>query len=201
MYSTPHLFKTPQNTSVLTGHQWVHELLAGHPCRFHNMMGMSKAVFRELLGELQVHAGLGNTRHIAREEQLAVFLRMCRAGQSHCNMQERFQHSPNTISKYVWVVSWFRSTTDSIVNRIFHHLLGMLTSTTFYNRYIKLLSLTQVPYEIASNPKLFPFFSDCLGAIDGSHVDTFVPDNMLAHYQDRKGRISQNVLTVCTFDM
>lgn len=77
----------------------------------------------------------------------------------------------------------------------------MVTSTTFYNRYIKLPSHTQVPHEIQSNPKLFPFFRDCLGALDGSHVDAFVPDNMLARFRDRKGRISQNVLAACTFDM
>lgn len=99
------------------------------------------------------------------------------------------------------LVSEWQSPTVTIVNRIFHRLLGMLTSTLFYNRYIKLPSHTQLPYEITSNPKLFPFFRDCLGAIDGSHVDAFVPDNMLARYRDRKGRISQNILAACTFDM
>jgi hypothetical protein len=67
-YFASHLFKTPQNTSIFTGHQWVQELLASHPRRFHNMMGMSKHVFIKLLSDLQVHAGLSNTRHIAREE-------------------------------------------------------------------------------------------------------------------------------------
>jgi hypothetical protein len=71
------------------------------------MMGMTKAVFLKLLGELRAHAGLGDTRHIACEEQLATFLRMCRVGASHREMQERFQHSPDTISKYVAAVSFF----------------------------------------------------------------------------------------------
>jgi hypothetical protein len=108
MYFTSYLFKTPQNTSLLTGHQWVHELLAGHPRRFHNMLGMSKAVFLKLLGELRAHTGLIDTRHIACEEQLAAFLRMCRVGASHREMQERFQHSPDTISKYVVKITCFR---------------------------------------------------------------------------------------------
>lgn len=183
LHYTPHLFKTPQNTSILTGHAWVCELLAGHPRRFHNMMGISKHVFRNLVKELRAHAGLGDTRHIACEEQLAVFLRMCRTGESNRDMQERFQHSPDTISK------------------IFHRLLGKITSVAFYNRYIKLPSHNQVPPEIQSNPKLYPFFRHCLGALDGSHIDAFVPDNMLARYRDRKGRLSQNVLAACTFDM
>ena|SRR5436190_24249952 len=82
-YMTPHMFKTPQNTSVLTGQAWVRELLAGHPRRFHNMLGMSKRVFFKLCIELHVHSGLCNTRHLSLEEQLAMFLYMCRTGGSH----------------------------------------------------------------------------------------------------------------------
>ena len=53
----PHMYKMPQNTSVLTGHAWVRELLAGHPRRFYNMLGMSKHVFRTLARELQEFSG------------------------------------------------------------------------------------------------------------------------------------------------
>jgi hypothetical protein len=88
-----------------------------------------------------------------------------------------------------------------LIYRIFHRLLRKLASVTFYNRYIKLPPYDQVPPEIQSNPKLYPFFRDCLGALDGSHVDAFVPENLLACYRDRKGRLSQNVLAACTFDM
>ena len=49
----PYMYKVPQNTSVLTGHAWIRELLAGHLRRFHNMLGMSKHVFCTLANELQ----------------------------------------------------------------------------------------------------------------------------------------------------
>ena len=87
-YMSSHLVKTPQNTSSLTGHAWVRELLAGHPRRFHNMMGMSNHVFRTLSRELQEYGGLQNSKYIALEEQLALFLHMCRTGGSHRDMQE-----------------------------------------------------------------------------------------------------------------
>ncbi|KAG1784465.1 uncharacterized protein HD556DRAFT_1219556, partial [Suillus plorans] len=64
----------PQHNSILTGHGWVRELLSGHPHRFHNMMGLSKPVFRRLLHELSEYAGLGHSRYISSEEQLAIFL-------------------------------------------------------------------------------------------------------------------------------
>ena len=99
MYLMPYLFKTPQNDSALTGHAWVCELLAGHPRRFHNMIGMSKHVFHKLVNELRLYAGLRDTKHIALEEQVALFLHICRTGGSQRDIQERFQHSPGTISR------------------------------------------------------------------------------------------------------
>jgi DDE superfamily endonuclease len=77
----------------------------------------------------------------------------------------------------------------------------MVVSLTFYRRYVKLPQDGLTPPEIQSNPKFFPFFKGCLGAIDGSHIDAFVPDDQSARYRNRKGRLSQNILAVCTFDM
>jgi hypothetical protein len=99
IYMAPQIVKTPQNDLALTGHAWVRELLTGHPRHFHNMLGMSKHVFRILARELQNHAGLGDTKYIALEEQLALFLHLCRTGGSHRDLQKRFQRSPDTISK------------------------------------------------------------------------------------------------------
>jgi len=128
-YITPSLFKTPQNDSALTGHAWVRELLAGHPRRFHNMMSMSKHVFRTLARELQEISGLCDSNYIAFEEQLAIFLPLRRLGGPNRYLQEIFQRSPDTISKYeqytVFVVVVTRY-------RLFHRLLGMVTSTAFY---------------------------------------------------------------------
>jgi len=101
MYSS--LCKTPMHTSKLTGLAWVKELLAGHARRLHNMMGMAKHVFRRLLRELQIHGGLCDTKYVTAEEQLAIFLRVCRTGGTQRDMQERFQRSPNTISVYVFI--------------------------------------------------------------------------------------------------
>lgn len=85
-------------------------------------------------------------------------------------------------------------------DRVMHQILDMVTSEAFYTRYVKLPS-NRTPPEIQSNPKFSPFFNKCRGAVDGSHVDMFVPDDALAHYRNRKGDISQNVLAICTFDM
>lgn len=77
----------------------------------------------------------------------------------------------------------------------------MITTRSFYMRYIKLPNTALVPMEIQQEPKFFPFFKDCLGAIDGTHINVFVPEKDIARYRNRKGSISQNVLAACSFDL
>ena len=47
----------------------------------------------------------------------------------------------------------------------------------------------------------FPWFKDCISAIDGTHIPMHVPEALRRSYQNWKGDISQNVLAVTTMDM
>ena len=93
------LDKIPQHTSILSGHDWIDELLTGHDGRFYNEMGMQKHVFYALISVLRRDVGLRDTRHVSDEEQLAIFLHYAHRGLSNQALQERFQRSPDTISK------------------------------------------------------------------------------------------------------
>ncbi|CAN1233371.1 hypothetical protein LINPERPRIM_LOCUS3878 [Linum perenne] len=42
---------------------------------------------------------------------------------------------------------------------------------------------------------------DCVGAIDGVHVDAIIPNSQQIPFRGRKGNTTQNVLCVCSFDM
>ena len=77
----------------------------------------------------------------------------------------------------------------------------MVILLTFCSRYVKLPPAEQTPPEIWNDPKLYPFFKDCWGAIDGTHIEAFVPDDTMACYQNCKGFLSQNVLVACAFNM
>ncbi|WVZ69578.1 hypothetical protein U9M48_018346 [Paspalum notatum var. saurae] len=46
-----------------------------------------------------------------------------------------------------------------------------------------------------------PFFHNCIGAIDGTHVQVIVSSAKMLQYVDRHGYASQNVMAVCDFDM
>jgi hypothetical protein len=46
-----------------------------------------------------------------------------------------------------------------------------------------------------------PYFNNCIGAIDGTHIPVVVPSNKVVQYTGRHGYTTQNVLAICDFDM
>ncbi|XP_071906029.1 protein ANTAGONIST OF LIKE HETEROCHROMATIN PROTEIN 1-like [Coffea arabica] len=54
---------------------------------------------------------------------------------------------------------------------------------------------------IRNNRKFYPWFKDCIGAIDGTHVSASVPRGEQDAFRNRKGTLSQNVLAACDHDM
>jgi hypothetical protein len=44
-------------------------------------------------------------------------------------------------------------------------------------------------------------FSDCIGAIDGTHVSVVVREDKKIPYIGRKGIVTQNVMAACDFDL
>ena len=69
----------PYHMSILSGHQWVLELIAGHPNHIHCELGVQKETFLQLLIEL-CQAGHCDLRRVTLEEQLAIFLYTCVMG-------------------------------------------------------------------------------------------------------------------------
>ena len=66
---------------------------------------------------------------------------------------------------------------------------------------MKLPSDSIIPEHIRRNPKLYPFFKDCRGAIDGSHLPVHPPALTRGRWRDRDGNLTQNILAVCDFNM
>ncbi|XP_071678552.1 uncharacterized protein [Lolium perenne] len=60
---------------------------------------------------------------------------------------------------------------------------------------------TNKPPKIKNSYRWFPYFRDCIGTIDGTHVTTKVPRSMSAAFRGRKHYTSQNVLAVVDFEM
>uniref|UniRef100_A0A1U7UYF1 Uncharacterized protein LOC104210540 n=1 Tax=Nicotiana sylvestris TaxID=4096 RepID=A0A1U7UYF1_NICSY len=93
---------------------------------------------------------------------------------------------------------FFRRSGES-VSRHFHTVLRAIFG--LYKKFIKQPDGFQVPSEIASSQRFYPYFKDCIGAIDGTHIRVKVPQSEAPKYRGRKDYPTQNVLAACTFDL
>jgi len=153
-----------------------------NPRRFLEIFRMKIEVFHFLCSELQSKGGLISSRYIALDEKVGMFLWTIAHEASNRAVQERFQHSGDTVSRY------------------FHQVLQAINH--LISKYIKLPTLTssEIPVAITSNPKFYNFFNDCIGALDGTHIAARVPAERAAPFRNRKGWLSQNVLACCELD-
>ncbi|KAL5794176.1 hypothetical protein ACOSP7_002770 [Xanthoceras sorbifolium] len=58
-----------------------------------------------------------------------------------------------------------------------------------------------VQERIRESTRFYPYFKDCIGAIDGTHIPAMVTRRDISSYCNRHGTISQNVLASCNFDL
>lgn len=92
--------RVPCRTRPFSGHQFITDILSGHPERGYNHFRMTNTMFVQL-EELLVSRGLlRGSRYVTAKEQLGFFL----YGIGHCVtnrvLAETFQHSGETISRY-----------------------------------------------------------------------------------------------------
>ena len=170
----------PIHNSVLTGSAYYHEL-----CNMQNMSGfralvrMDKQTFDRLIHFLATRELLHASRNICCGQKLMIFIWVV-AGHNIRYTANRWQHSISTISDIVHKVA------DAMMS--VRHIL-----------YIK--PDAGVPAHIMNSPKFYPYFKDCIGCWDGSHIPAVVNAAAQGPYRNRKGFISQNVLTVVNFQM
>ncbi|KAI8007417.1 L10-interacting MYB domain-containing protein, partial [Camellia lanceoleosa] len=155
-YYKAHVLKVPCRTSILTGRAWILELYNGHNGRFRYELCMPKVVFTRLCATLVNDFGLHvpeREHGLHVEESVAIFIHVLK-NLPNRELQERFQHSGETISRH------------------FHNVL-----------------------------KAMKKFTDCLGTLDGTHVQACIKESEAAPYFSRKGCHTQNILAVCDFNM
>ncbi|KAK8926368.1 hypothetical protein KSP39_PZI018913 [Platanthera zijinensis] len=69
------------------------------------------------------------------------------------------------------------------------------TISRYFSKFIEILA------EIRSDARYMPFFKDCVGAIDGTHVDARIPVEDQVRYIGRHDTTTQNVMAVCDFNI
>ncbi|XP_026442293.1 putative nuclease HARBI1 [Papaver somniferum] len=123
---------------------------------------------------------LRHSKGVRVEEKVAIFMLAVGHNERNRVLQERFQHSGETISRH------FNAVLDAIVQLADDFLQPAGPCT---------------PDEIRDNPRFYPYFKNCVGAIDGTHIPAMVSEEEKPLYRNRKGFISQNVLVACSFDL
>jgi hypothetical protein len=143
---------------------------------------MRRTAFHRLHETLVTHYGLESTRGICSKEALAMFLWTLGAPQSNRTVKNVFSHSTETVS------------------RKFGEVLHCVTLLAAEN--IKPMDPQfRTVHPRLEEPRFWPHFKDCIGAIDGSHIPVTVPVSEEPKYIGRRGYASQNIMAVCDFDM
>ncbi|KAL5566317.1 hypothetical protein UlMin_029481 [Ulmus minor] len=156
------------------------QVLNGHDDVFREMFRMDKHIFHKLCAILRQRGMLRDTAGVLIEEQLGIFLNIIGHNERNRVIQERFQHSGETISR---------------------HFNNVLKAVKSLSREFLQQPHVSTPPEILENRRFYPYFQDCIGVIDGMHIPAHVPAKDQSRFRNRKGVFSQNVLAACTFDL
>ncbi|XP_072055034.1 uncharacterized protein [Arachis hypogaea] len=155
------------------------QLLTSEKCR--DVIRMGPEAFRQLCQKLR---GTGRVKDSIRstvKEQVAKFLHIIGHNVKTRTMSFFFHRSGETISRH------------------FHNVLHAILSLE--GEFFKQPSGEYVPYEIRNSSRFYPFFKDCIGAIDGTHSRVKVSRVEAPRFRGRKDHPTQNILAACGFDM
>jgi hypothetical protein len=181
-YYMTYVDKNEAITPAQSGFGWTLEML-NTPGQSHNMFRMDASLFHMLHNLLVNKYGLESSLHMNSLEALAIFLVVCGHGTSFSALHGIFKHSRETFS------------------RKFDDVLTCLVSMCEdYIRPIDPNFFTTHP-RISNDSRMMPYFKDCIGALDGTHISATPPPNDVIRYIGRSRKPTQNVLAIVDFDM
>ncbi|KAG5516703.1 hypothetical protein RHGRI_037443 [Rhododendron griersonianum] len=124
------------------------EVLNGDDDGCREMFRMDKHVFHKLCGTLRQKGMLRDTPGVMIEEQLGIFLNIVGHNERNRVIQERFEHSGETISR---------------------HFNNVLKAVKSLSREFLQPPPISTPTEILTSNRFHPYFKNCLGVIDGKY--------------------------------
>ncbi|WCJ24610.1 hypothetical protein M5689_006555 [Euphorbia peplus] len=183
LYYETYIHKSPCMISYQTGFLWLNDIMEGHETRCLDMFRIKKDTLLLLCEELQVKHNLKTSRNMSILEKVCICLYILAQGASNRHAQERFQHSGETISRI------FKEVLDSICS-LAQDVIRPVDP-----------EFTNISPKIKHDQRYMPYFKDCIGAIDGTHVHAHVKPEDQVRFIGRKGIPTQNVMAASSFDM
>ena len=137
-----------RHDSILQGAAYYNELMAsGNDSRFYDSARMQRTTFLSLLASLERTDKLKSSAGISSGEKLMMTIHVLTRSTNRV-ISERWQHSGSTVSQVV------------------HEVLG--AAAIIQDDMITRPS-AETPQHVRSSSKFYPYFSNCIGAIDGMH--------------------------------
>ena len=181
IHADKHLSRAPYRQPKMSGLEWVNLKLSNRRSCY-NMFRVSPDMFHSLHSLLVQSYGLKSSSKSTSIEALGMFLWMLGSPQSARQAEDRFERSLGTVF--------------SMFSKVLKSVLRLAAD----------IIKPEDPEFSIVHPRLrsrrfYPYFSNCIGAIDGTHVPCVVPKNLFMQHLSRKGRTTQNVMVACDFDM
>nr|CAD40403.1 OSJNBa0004L19.21 [Oryza sativa Japonica Group] len=168
-------------STTMSALEWVEKKLADRK-RCYNMFRMTSDMFFSLHDLLVDKYELKSSMKSKSIEALGLFLWMAGAPQSVRQVEDRFERSLATI------------------HNMFHKVLASilkLAADIIKPRDPQFATL----HSRLRNPRYYPYFNDCIGAIDGTHIPVQVSKDHLVQHICQHHITTQNVMACCDFDM
>ncbi|KAG5223875.1 protein ALP [Salix suchowensis] len=140
LYYITYIHKEPCMVSYNTGMRWLNEILRGHWKRSVNMFRMDKDTLLSLCNDLETRYGLKPSRRMCVIEKVGMFLFTLAVGASNRHVQERFQHSGETVSRCM----------KEVLRALCLFAIDIIKPTD--------PDFTNTPIEIAMDPRFMPHF-------------------------------------------
>ncbi|KAJ9174410.1 hypothetical protein P3X46_013056 [Hevea brasiliensis] len=161
-------------------HKLMCELTANEViCR--DILRMGPVAFAEFCGKLRATGLLKDFRRATVEEQVAKFLQIL--GQNFRNR----------------ALGFFFHRSGETISRHFHNVLRAVVALEA--EFLNQPTGADVHPQILNNNRFYPYFKNCVGALDGTHIRVKVPRELAPRFRGRKEWPTQNVLAACSFDM
>jgi hypothetical protein len=182
IYMGLYLCKQPTRTSIQSRIGWLQETMRT-PGECPKMLRMNSEIFLDLHDVLVERYGLQPSKHMNTYEMLEIFLFICAGCESNSKAQNRFKHLGETISRK------FHEVLNCVIAMAEHYLRP--TDPNFWT----------VHKRIQNDSKAYPHFNDCMGRIDGTHVQVSLSPEEQVRYIGKTGIPTQNVLAIFYFNM
>ncbi|XP_057803138.1 uncharacterized protein LOC131018433 [Salvia miltiorrhiza] len=155
-------------------------MMDGDPSQFRQLYRMYPNVFIKLCQIIRKKAHVDDTRYTNVEEMLATFLIIVGHNNRYCNVRERFGRSHFAASQnFNKILRALNTIASDMMVKPTGTILAKIRESTRFN----------------------PYFKDCIGAIDGTHIPAMIRGRDVSCYRNRHGVNSQNVLAACNFDL